>query len=173
MRLRQITVILGAIFLAFANSPASAHTVLVSSTPQKDSVISSLPATISITFAEDLVVIGNSNSISVLDPAGEEVSVGEISVSGATLSKELTPSEKTGIFSVEYRAVAADGHVINGDFAFTVEAMAVTTSETEVGPISSEPIKSENKISIYLILSATAIIGGLLVLVFIWKRQSK
>ena len=173
MRLRQITAIFGAILLAFAASPASAHTVVVSSTPQKDSVISSLPATITITFAEDLVAIGNSNSVSVLDPSGEEVSVGDISVSGATLSRQVSPSDKTGIFSVAYRAVAADGHVINGDFAFTVEAMAVTTSETEVGPISSEPIKSENKISIYLILSATAIIGGLLVLVFIWKRQSK
>jgi methionine-rich copper-binding protein CopC len=173
MRLRQITTILAAIFLAFAPSSAFAHTVLVSSTPQKDSVISSLPQSITITFAEELVVIGNSNSVSVLDPAGEEVSVGEISVSGAKLSKELTPSDKTGIFSVAYRAVAADGHVINGDFAFTVEEMAVTTAETEIDPINSEPIKSEKKISIYLILSATAIIGGLLVLVFIWKRQSK
>ncbi len=173
MRLRQITAIFGAILLAFAASPASAHTVVVSSTPQKDSVISSLPATITITFAEDLVAIGNSNSVSVLDPSGEEVSVGDISVSGATLSRQVSPSDKTGIFSVAYRAVAADGHVINGDFAFTVEAMAVTTSETDLDPISSEPNKLENKISIYLILSATAIVGGLLVLIFIWKRQSK
>jgi methionine-rich copper-binding protein CopC len=173
MRLRQVTAILGAIFLVFAASPASAHTALVSSSPQKDSVVASLPQLISITFAEDLVVIGNSNSVSVLDSTGEEVSFGEISVLGPTLSKQLTPSDKTGKFKVEYRAVASDGHVINGDFTFTVEEVLVTTSETKADPISSEPLESKNKISVYLILSITAIVGGLLVLVFIWKRQAK
>jgi methionine-rich copper-binding protein CopC len=173
MRLRQITTILAAIFLAFAPSSAFAHTVLVSSTPQKDSVISSLPQSITITFAEELVVIGNSNSVSVFDPNGEDVTSGEISVVGPTMSKELIPSDTTGEFKVEYRAVASDGHVIEGDYIFTVEATAVTTSEITADPTTSAPIKSENKVSVYLIFSATAIVGGLLVLVFIWKRQGK
>ena len=171
--MRSVAVILGALFLAFSTLPASAHTVLVTSSPQANSVIESIPSSISITFAEDLVEIGNSNSISVLDQDGGEISQGDISVSGPTLSKSLIPSDKNGVFTVVYRAVAADGHVIKDQFTFTVEATAVTTSESQVDPINNLPTEPENKLSVYLILSVTAIVGGLLILVFIWKKQGK
>jgi methionine-rich copper-binding protein CopC len=173
MRTRQIIALAGAIFLVFSASPASAHTVLVNSIPQSESVISSLPPEINITFAEDLIDIGNSNSIAVLDSSGEDMSQGEILVAGPTLSKALETSEKTGEYKVEYRAVAADGHVIKGEFTFSVEASGVTTAEIKVDPITNSPSSSGNKLSIYLILSATAIIGGLLILIFIWKKQAK
>jgi methionine-rich copper-binding protein CopC len=173
MRTRQIIALAGAIFLVFSASPASAHTVLVNSIPQSESVISSLPPEINITFAEDLIDIGNSNSIAVLDSSGEDMSQGEILVAGPTLSKALRPSDKAGEYKVEYRAVAADGHVIKGEFTFTVDPSGVTTAEIKVDPFTSTSPDAENKLSIYLILSVTAIIGGLLVLIFIWKRQVK
>ena len=173
MRTRQIIALAGAIFLAFSASPASAHTVLVNSIPQSESVISSLPPEINITFAEDLIDIGNSNSIAVLDSSGEDMSQGEILVAGPTLSKVLIPSDKTGEFKVEYRAVAADGHVIEGEFTFTVDDSGVTTSEIKSEPITTSPPQSGNELSIYLILSATAIVGGALILIFIWKKQAK
>ena len=173
MRFRQVIALAGAIFLAFSVSPAAAHTVLVNSIPQSESVINSLPPEINITFAEDLIDIGNSNSIEVFDSSGEDMSQGQVTISGPTLSKALITSEKTGIYKVEYRAVAADGHVIKGEFTFSVEASAVTTSEIKVDPITNSPSSSGNKLSIYLILSATAISGGLLILIFIWKKQAK
>ena len=100
MRFRQIIALVGAIFLALSVSPASAHTVLVNSIPQSESVINSLPQEVNITFAEDLIDIGNSNSITVLDSAGEEMSQGQVTVAGPTLSKALIPSDKTGIYKV-------------------------------------------------------------------------
>jgi len=173
MRFRQIIALTGAIFLALSASPSSAHTVLVNSIPQSESIISALPPEITITFAEDLIDIGNSNSIKVFDEAGLDVSQGEILISGPTLSKTLMGSDKNGIFKVEYRAVAADGHVIKGEFTFSVEPSGVTTAEIKVDPITSTSPDAENKLSIYLILSLTAIVGGLLILIFIWKRQVK
>jgi len=173
MKLRRIAALATSLFLLFLVSPASAHTVLVTSSPQKDSVIESLPSAISLTFAEDLVSIGNSNSISVVDENGEEVSQGDVSVSGSALSKNLIAGDKTGIFKVDYRAVAADGHVIQDSFTFTVTPTAVTTSAIQDDPASSSPVESEMKISIYFILSVTAIVGGLLILIFIWKKQAK
>ena len=173
MRFRQIIALVGAIFLALSVSPASAHTVLVNSIPQSESIISSLPPEITITFAEELIDIGNSNSIEVFDSSGEDMSQGQVTVAGPTLSKALITSEKTGIYKVEYRAVADDGHVIKGEFTFSVEPSGVTTAEIKVDPKTSPTSPSENKISIYLILSVTAIIGGLLILIFIWKRQVK
>ena len=173
MRFRQIIALTGAIFLALSASPASAHTVLVNSIPQSESIISALPPEITITFAEDLIDIGNSNSIKVFDEAGLDVSQGEILISGPTLSKTLMGSDKNGIFKVEYRAVAADGHVIKGEFTFSVEPSGVTTAEIKVDPVTSTSPDAENKLSIYLILSLTAIVGGSLILIFIWKRQVK
>ena len=128
MRFRQIIALAGAIFLVFSASPAPAHTVLVNSIPQSESVINSLPPEVTITFAEELIAIGDSNSIKVFDSTNNDVSQGEVFVAGPTLSKALKTSDKTGEFRVEYRAVAADGHVIEGEFTFTVEASAVTTS---------------------------------------------
>jgi len=173
MRFRQIIALVGAIFLALSVSPASAHTVLLNSIPQSESIISSLPPEITITFAEELIDIGNSNSIEVFDSSGEDMSQGQVTVAGPTLSKALITSEKTGIYKVEYRAVAADGHVIKGEFTFSVEPSGVTTAEIKVDPITNSPSSSGSKLSIYLILSATAIIGGLLILIFIWKKQGK
>ena len=173
MRFRQIIALAGAIFLAFSASPSPAHTVLVNSIPQSESVISSLPPEIYITFAEDLIDIGNSNSIAVLDSSGEDMRQGQVTVAGPTLSKVLLTSDKIGIYKVQYRAVAADGHVIEGEFTFTVDAYGVTTSEIKSKPITSPPTPSENKLSIYLVLGVTAIVGGLLILIFIWKKQPK
>ena len=173
MRFRQIIALVGAIFLALSVSPASAHTVLLNSIPQSESIISSLPPEITITFAEELIDIGNSNSIEVFDSSGEDMSQGQVTVAGPTLSKALITSEKTGIYKVEYRAVASDGHVIKGEFTFSVEPSGVTTAEIKVDPITNSPSSSGSKLSIYLILSATAIIGGLLILIFIWKKQGK
>ena len=173
MRTRQIIALAGAIFLVFSASPAPAHTVLVNSIPQSESVISSLPPEINITFAEDLIDIGNSNSIAVLDSSGEDMSQGQITVAGPTLTKALIASDKIGIYKVEYRAVAADGHVIKGEFSFTVDASGTTTSEIKSEPITTPPTPYGNKLSIYLIFSITAIVGGLLILIFIWKKQAK
>jgi methionine-rich copper-binding protein CopC len=173
MRVRQIIALTGAIFLIFSVAPASAHTVLVNSIPQSRAILNSLPQEISITFAEDLIDIGNSNSINVFDPTGADVSQGAVIVTGPILTKTLIASEKTGDYKVEYRAVAADGHVIKGEFTFTVDASGTTTSEIKSNPITSSPTSTENKLSISLILSVTAIVGGLLILIFIWKKQAK
>lgn len=98
---------------------------------------------------------------------------GQVIVAGPTLTKALIASNKIGIYKVEYRAVAADGHVIKGEFTFTVDASGTTTSEIKSEPIKTSSSPSENKLSIYLIFSITAIVGGLLILIFIWKKRAK
>jgi methionine-rich copper-binding protein CopC len=67
-------VILFALFLPglFWPIPASAHTSLITQQPAGNSVIQELPPEISLTFDESLIVIGNANSIMVLDPKGNE-----------------------------------------------------------------------------------------------------
>jgi len=173
MKITKFLFIAGLLALSLVTPPASAHTVLASADPAVDSTIVDLPSAISLTFADELVVIGNSNSISAIDETGKELTTGEPEISGAVLSIKLADSEVTGVIKVTYRAVAADGHVITGDYEFTVSPVVTSETATRTAEGSVPLTRSENKISIYLIISATFVVGGGLSLFFIWKRRYK
>jgi len=172
MKISKVLIAAGLIAVSLIAPPASAHTVLTSADPAENSIVDTLPSAISLTFAEELVSIGNSNSISVKDQSGVELASGKPEVSGAVLSINLAPSEVNGVIKVNYRAVAADGHVINGDYQFTISPKAIAATDENVPTLFAQDSGSENKISIYLIISATLVLGGGLLLFFIWKRQS-
>ena len=173
MKLSKFLFATGLLVLSLAALPASAHTALVSADPAVNSTIDVLPSTIALTFAEELISIGDSNSISASDESGRELTSGKPEISGAVLSIKLDVSEVTGVVKVVYRAVAADGHVITGDYEFTISPAVISETATRTSEESVPLTRSENKISIYLIISATLVVGGGLLLFFIWKRQSK
>ena len=173
MKISKFLLTVGALAFSFAALPASAHTVLASSDPAINSTVISLPSTVSLTFADELVALGDSNSISITDENGNELTSGKLEVSGAVLSINLEASDATGVMKVEYRAVAADGHVIKGDYQFTVSPMTISETATRTSEEIAPTSESGNKISINLIISATLVVGGGLLLFFIWKRQSK
>jgi methionine-rich copper-binding protein CopC len=173
MKFSKYLIATGFLALSLIALPASAHTVLVSSSPAADSTVEILPTSIELTFAEDLISIGGSNSISVTDESGIELTSGKPEVSGAVLSIKLNESAVIGLIKVDYRAVAADGHVITGDYQFTVSPTVMAATDQNTPTLFTQSDESENKISIYLIISATLVVGGGLLLFFIWKRQSK
>jgi len=172
MKISKVLIAAGLIAVSLIALPASAHTVLTSADPAENSIVDTLPTAISLTFAEELVSIGNSNSISVKDESGVELASEKPEVSGAVLSVNLVKSEVTGLIKVSYRAVSADGHVITDNYQFTVSPIAITATDENVPTLFAQDSGSENKLSIYLIISATLVVGGGLLLFFIWKRQS-
>ena len=173
MKLSKFLFAIGLLALSLPALPASAHTALVSADPAVNSTIDILPSTIALTFAEELISIGNSNSISASDESGRELTSGKPEISGAVLSIKLDGSEVTGVVKVVYRAVAADGHVITGDYEFTISPAVISETATRTSEESVPLTRSENKISIYLIISATLVFGGGLSLFFMWKRHYK
>ena len=173
MKLSKFLFATGLLVLSLAALPASAHTALVSADPAVNSTIDVLPSTIALTFAEELISIGDSNSISASDESGRELTSGKPEISGAVLSIKLDGSEVTGVVKVVYRAVAADGHVITGDYEFTISPAVISETATRTTEESVPLTQSENKISIYLIISATLVVGGGLSLFFMWKRRYK
>ena len=173
MKISKLLLAAGALAITLVALPASAHTVLASADPAINSTVVALPSTISLTFADELIALGDSNSISVTDENGMELTSGKAEVSGAVLSINLVDSEATGVIKVDYRAVAADGHVIKGDYQFTISPMTISETATKTSEEIAPTKESGKKISIYLIISATLVVGGGLLLFFIWKRQSK
>lgn len=65
-----------------------------------------------LTFSEALSAIGS--TVVVLDPNGESVETGQATTQGATISVDLQPIRVTGTYRVNFRVVAADGHVATG-----------------------------------------------------------
>ena len=173
MKFSKFLFVAGLLALSLLALPASAHTALVSADPEVNSAVDVLPSTVSLTFAEDLISIGGSNSISVTDESGTNLASGTPEVSGAVLSIKLNESAVIGLIKVDYRAVAADGHVITGDYQFSISPKTLSETATRTSEEIVPTSKSGNKISIYLIISATLVVGGGLLLFFIWKRQSK
>lgn len=189
----KMRVILFALFLPGLAWPTtvSAHTSLITQQPLGNSVIQVLPSEISLTFDESLIVIGSANSITVLDPSGEEISTGETKVLNNVVSRAVTSSELPGKYSVTYRVVSEDGHVVSSTYQFTLKSKettpredvgldsTVSTSESPM-PISSEvvvEVKKENSHGkhsfwgdhaghIYMLL-------GALFLIFAWKKYAK
>ena len=172
MKLFKFLFATGLLALSLAAPPASAHTALVSADPAVNSTIDILPLTVALTFAEELISIGNSNSISASDESGNELTSGEPEISGAVLSIKLAGSEVTGVIKVVYRAVAADGHVITGDYEFTVSPVVTSETATRTSEESAPVSETGNNFLIWLIINA-ALVGGGLSLFFIRKRQSK
>ena len=119
--------IIGVILLAglglFAPiSSASAHTDLVSTSPAADSDVNASQESISLTFAEPMLLDGA--AIVVVDSTGATLDSPAPTQDGASLSipwpADLTPGKVT----VQWRATAADGHVLSDEFVFNYTAAA-------------------------------------------------
>jgi len=171
--------------------PASAHTSLISQTPIGNSIIEDLPSEVALTFDESLIVIGNSNVITVRDPMGTEITIGDTKVSNNVASRAITSSEIPGKYSVTYRVVSEDGHVVSSTYQFTLKSSestpsadeevspTVSTSESPM-PISSEILEEVKKDNIHANHSFWGdhaghfyMLLGALFLIFAWKKYAK
>jgi hypothetical protein len=106
------------------------------------------------------LVIGQDdpNSIEVFDASGELVS-GDSKVSGARISAGLSINGN-GSYSVKYRVVSKDGHVIDDSYGFEVQSPIAISA-----PIGEEVIASKNFSSIPITSALVlALIVGLITL---------
>lgn len=132
--------------LILAN-PAIAHTSLLESTPKRDSIIATMPKEIILVFGEDLLTINDStnNYFEVFDSANAKVSLSEINLDGAKLSaRVLNDRIRAGKYSISYRVVAGDGHVVKGIVKFTIGQELVNSAPPIVKLIESTPTAPES-----------------------------
>lgn len=118
---------LGVLLLAAVPSNATPvadglHFELDRSSPEADSTVPS-PGAIVLWFTQ--VPQDDATSVRLIDAAGEPVETGELvqdpedrSVFVLPVGTPLAP----GSYTVTWRSMAADGHVVRGDFGFTVDA---------------------------------------------------
>ncbi len=114
---------------------AFAHAGLVSANPAANSSVTVMPSEISLTFTEDLMVLGEKdvNSISLNMMDGPEVTLTDVKVDGAVLSATVPAGEyESGTYEVFYKIVSADGHKLSDSYSFSLNGPTLYTAPNPV-----------------------------------------
>ncbi len=97
---------------------ASAHAVLVSSTPVDGSRVNTEPAQVRLTFDEPVGLIAADEQ--VISATGARADTGQVRLAegGTTIVLPLRPHLPRGTYSATWRVVSADTHVVSGSITF-------------------------------------------------------
>jgi copper resistance protein C len=173
MKLRWLATLTAA--LALISPSAFAHDELVDQSPQTNEVLQAGVITITLTFSDDLISLGDGSGseIVILNADGAPMNNGCAVVEGAVATAKADLDEP-GVYQVGWRAVSSDGHPISDSFRFEVEntsgyvadpTFEFTTCANPYNPQTSD-IAFENPEFVYWILfgSLGAVALGLLFL---------
>ena len=131
-------------FLAFATTPhAAAHVEIVSSFPEQFSNVNPIPTQVWIEFSGELQTLDGEvvNSLEVIDSTGIAVSYEDVIISGGRITTKISGQSAPGAFTVKYRVVGDDGHVIEGEYTFN--ASPDYAEDQSPMPISDEAEEAE------------------------------
>jgi len=101
---------------------AFAHPKLVKSDPAADAVVTAAPKELRLSFNEELVP--KFSSAEVKDRKGQKVEIGTAAADPTDKKQLVVPLAKplaAGTYKVEWHAVAADTHRVQGSYSFTVK----------------------------------------------------
>ncbi len=178
--MKKIASVISGLLFALTFAPASwGHAELKSSNPVKGTTLEVMPSTISVTFNEALMILGNEqiNTLALRDPFNEDVSLSEINISGDTISAavRLGSALLSGEYRIIYRVVSADGHPIEGEVPFIYAPEEEATSIDQAQPIDesspdAQPVsQSDDGLNNEVISGVVALI--LLVGLLLWLRN--
>lgn len=120
----RLTLLLVTVAVAFATlfapaAPAIAHDELLSTDPADGATLDALPAQLTLTFSGTVSADLGGNQVMVTDGAGMSLADGDPVVTDNIMTQPLT-GDASGVVTVAWRIVSADGHPVTGQFAFTV-----------------------------------------------------
>jgi methionine-rich copper-binding protein CopC len=153
---------------------AAAHAELSSSTPRDGSVVKSLPNRVTLELSE---AVKKPAFVVVSDESGKRINSDTVRVSGRTVSSAIADRAGRGRFTISYRLVSSDAHVVSGTLKFSVPrgSAFATPSPSAAAPtsISGESVSSKSRDSvsdtagIVFILVALVVMTGLSVLILL------
>jgi copper resistance protein C len=103
-------------------STSGAHAYLVKSSPVRRAMLSSAPTRVVLWFNERLEP--QFSQLSVSNAEGQQVDGGDVQV-GPNDGKRLSvgiPTLPAGTYTVKYRVLSVDGHIVEAEFPFTVRS---------------------------------------------------
>jgi methionine-rich copper-binding protein CopC len=160
--MRKFLASLSLVGLALFSIPnASAHVEIVSAFPEQYANVNPIPTQVWIQFSGDLQTLDGEavNSLEVIDSTGIAVNYEDPIIEGAKIMTKISGQSAPGVFTVKYRVVGDDGHVIEGEYTFNA-----SPDYAEVMPISTTSMPEESSIPAGGILLAVLIaifVGGI------------
>lgn len=121
------------------SSSVSAHTGLESSSPEDGATITEPLQDIVLTFE---TVIENGSSFTLSSESGD-VAVENLAVTDNVLSGTAAAPLENGAYTVDWRIIGEDGHLIEGTFGFTVSVEQAPEAE-EPDPVQESPESAED-----------------------------
>lgn len=133
--------LLAAFLVLFAPLSASAHDSLLTSSPEADGTVDTLPSELTLTFSAKLIDGAGATEVVVTDPSGESVIDGAATVDGAIVTQPLAAEAAAGAYHVIWKVVSSDGHPTSGEFDFTVAnaTESTATAEPTTSPTTAQP----------------------------------
>lgn len=177
---RWWVLLVAALMALFPVAPAAAHTSLISTDPADGQTLKKPPAAVSLRFAEPLLDAGA--RLVAKDANGATLDLGPAQVQGQTLTAQWPTTADSGSYTVAYRAVAGDGHPLEGRFSFSIESATRSLeppapAESAVTPapdVSASPVSAATEETgginpLVWVLAVLALLGGG---VFIWRSRA-
>jgi copper transport protein len=142
-------------------APASAHAVVVSSTPSDNEHLTSAPTEVTVVFSEPVSV--ELGGLTVLDSSGHRVDGGTTDQpQPTTLHTTLNGGLGDGTYLASYKLVSADGHPVSGAIVFTF-GNAGATDVSHLIEQTSSSLDVASKVAQFLTYLGTLLAVGLAV----------
>lgn len=150
-------------------SVAHAHTFLVRSSPDGGSRLRTSPDEVVLDFTE---VIDTGSTIDIERNDGQRVDVGSVGTDGdRTRLRASLPALDDGVYQVNWRVIADDGHTTEGEFVFAV-GVAVPADATTVSQTGTTRVAWADTLAALALLGGLAVaFGGLLSERFVWTAE--
>jgi methionine-rich copper-binding protein CopC len=139
---------------------ASAHNTLVSSNPAADASVDAGPRTVVLTFDQPVQEGEGLNSVAVTGPDGKEWQGGPAKVDSNVVSAPLRELGPTGVYTIGYRIVSADGHPVSGKVTFTLTTAGDGTPAAASANLSTTGGTSDSGVPIWVWLVGAAVLLG-------------
>lgn len=133
-----LAVLVAGLVAAITAAPASAHDVLVSTSPKDGQSLNAPPSQVELTFDQPALAVGT--TMVVVGPSGQ-VQRGKPALVNSTVRQALEPDLAAGMYTVTWRVTSADGHPVSGTLSFTVRSTGSPTP-TAVGTGQTVPTTS-------------------------------
>ncbi|MFY1633753.1 copper resistance CopC/CopD family protein [Solwaraspora sp. WMMB335] len=151
-------------------APASAHAVLVSTSPVLDSVLPNAPAEVVLTFSESVREVPD--RVRVIAPDGQRVDQGEPVFDGAVVIITVDQQSSRGTYLVSYRVISADGHPVSGGFTYSVGAPSAVPTDESAGADTDPVVSTLVQVAKFFgYAGLMLIVGPALVLSMLWPRR--
>lgn len=133
--------LIACVFIIFIPKSTSAHAYVVKSNPTENETLKKAPSIVKIEFDEDIQV-SSFNTLFVRDTSGQRVDLKDAHIDTKNkklLEAGLKENLKNGLYSIQWKAISADGHPIQGVIPFRIGLAEAGTDDIKVEEMGYVP----------------------------------